>query len=61
MEDMLPTELKEHATKLYKAGHFATAADAYEDARKAVASKSGVQSKDLAVLHANKAAALLGE
>ena len=51
--------LKEKATELYKRGQFAVAVEAYEDARKAAANKRDVDVSTLAVLHANKAAALL--
>ena len=58
MEDNAKT-LKEKATKLYKEGQFAVAIEAYEDARIAAANKREVDVSTLAVLHANKAAALL--
>lgn len=53
--------LKEKATELYKQGQWASAVEAYEDARKAAASSTDVDVSALAVLHANKAAALLAD
>ena len=56
-----PGTLKAKATELYKQGHWASAAAAYEDARKAAAARHDVDVSTLAVLHANKAAALLAD
>ena len=53
--------LKEKATELYKQGQWWAAVEAYEEARKAAASRKDVDVKTLAVLHANKAAALLAD
>jgi hypothetical protein len=51
--------LKEKATELYKKREFSSAVEAFDEARKAASSKHDVDVQTLAVLHANKAAALL--
>ena len=51
--------LKEAATALYRRGEWAAAADAYDDARRAESSSTSPDASTLAILHANKSAALL--